>query len=136
MSFRERRPWDAVTVSRFRAAADVFANAIAGKQADEMLHRAYDEIQFLKEQLEVENSYLRQEIKLEHSHTGVVGNSAAIRGVLKKAEQVAGTDSTVLILGETGTGKELIARTIHEMSQRSRRSMVKTNCARAPGDDH
>ena len=130
--FRERRPWDALTVSQFRAVADVFANALARKQADEMLHRAYDEIRFLKEQLEVENNYLRQEIKLEYSHAGVVGRSAAMRGVLKKAEQVAGTDSTVLILGETGTGKELIARTIHEMSQRSRRSMVKTNCGALP----
>lgn len=130
--FRERRPWDALTVSQFRAVADVFANALSRKQADEVLHRAYDEIRFLKEQLERENNYLRQEIKLEYSHTGVVGNSAAMRGVLKKAEQVAATDSTVLILGETGTGKELIARTIHEMSKRSRRSMVKTNCAALP----
>ncbi len=132
VSFRERRLSDAETIMRFRAAADVFANAIARKRADETLHRAYAEIHFLKEQLEVENSYLREEIKLEHSHTGVVGNSAAIRGVLKKAEQVAGTDSSVLILGETGTGKELIARTVHEMSRRSRRSMVKTNCAALP----
>ena len=126
------QPWDAVTVSRFQAAADVFASALARKQTDEHLHRAYAEIQLLKEQLEKENSYLRQEIKLEYSHNGVVGNSAAIRGVLKKTEQVAGTDSAVLILGETGTGKELIARTIHEMSRRSKRAMVKTNCAALP----
>jgi formate hydrogenlyase transcriptional activator len=132
ISFRERQPWDALTVRQFQAAADVFANALTRKQADEMLHRAYAEIRLLKEQLEVENSYLRQEIKLEYSHAGVVGNSAAMRGVLKKAEQVAGTDSTVLILGETGTGKELIARTIHEMSPRHQRSMVKTNCAALP----
>lgn len=131
-SLRDQQPWDAVTVSRFHAAADVFANALIRKHADEDLHRAYAEIQLLKEQLEEENSYLRQEIKLEYSHNGVVGNSAAIRGVLKKAEQVAGTDSTALILGETGTGKELIARTIHEMSKRSRKSMVKTNCAALP----
>ena len=126
------QPWDAVTVSRFQAAADVFASALARKQTDEHLQRAYAEIQLLKEQLEKENSYLRQEIKLEYSHNGVVGNSAAIRGVLKKTEQVAGTDSAVLILGETGTGKELIARTIHEMSGRSKRAMVKTNCAALP----
>jgi len=130
--FQERRSWDTLTIAQFHAAADVFANALSRKHTDEMLHRAYDEIRLLKEQLEMENSYLRQEIKLEYSHTGVVGNSAAMRDVLRKAEQVAGTDSTVLVLGETGTGKELIARTIHEMSQRSRRSMVKTNCAALP----
>ena len=131
-SLQDKQPWDAVTVSRFHTASDVFANAIVRKQADEHLHRAYAEIRLLKDQLEVENSYLREEIKLEHNHTGVVGNSAAIRGVLKKAEQVAGTDSAVLILGETGTGKELIARTVHEMSGRSKRPMVKTNCAALP----
>jgi formate hydrogenlyase transcriptional activator len=131
-SFHSHPSWDSVTVSEFQAAADVFANAIARKQADEHLRRAYAENQTLKDKLEVENSYLRQEIKLECTHKGVVGNSAAIRGVLKTAEQVAGTDSTVLILGETGTGKELIARTIHEMSKRSKRSMVKTNCAALP----
>jgi formate hydrogenlyase transcriptional activator len=126
------RPWDAVTVARFQAAADIFANALTRKRADEESHRAQIEILALKEKLEIENSYLRQEIKLEHSHHTVVGNSAAIRGVLKKAEQVAGTDSTVLILGETGTGKELIARTIHEMSMRGKRPLVKTNCASLP----
>jgi formate hydrogenlyase transcriptional activator len=131
-SFCEREPWNDSTVSQFQTAADVFANALTRKQADEMLHRAYTEIQSLKEQLERENSYLRQEINLEYSHVGVVGNSAAMCDVLKKAEQVAGTDSTVLILGETGTGKELIARTIHEMSKRNKRSMVKTNCAALP----
>jgi formate hydrogenlyase transcriptional activator len=126
------RRWDGVTVARFQAAADVFANALTRKQADEESHRAQVEILALKEKLEEENSYLRHEIKLEHSHHTVVGNSAAIRGVLKKAEQVAGADSTVLILGETGTGKELIARTIHEMSRRGKRPLVKTNCASLP----
>jgi transcriptional regulator with GAF, ATPase, and Fis domain len=61
-----------------------------------------------------------------------VGESPAIRNVLKKAEQVAPTDATVLIMGETGTGKELMARTIHEMSRRKKRPMVKTNCAALP----
>lgn len=131
-SFLEPRAWDEVSVSRFQAAADVFANALARKQSDERLQTAYMEIQRLREELERENRYLRAEIELDQIHDSVVGNSAAIRGVLKKAEQVAPTDSTVLVLGETGTGKELIARTIHEMSARSKRPMVKTNCAALP----
>jgi formate hydrogenlyase transcriptional activator len=131
-SMRDPQQWDAMKIARLQAMAEVFANALARKQADEELHRAYSEIQRLKEQLESENTYLRQEIKLEYSHKIVVGESPVIRAVLKKAEQVAGTDSTVLIVGETGTGKELIARTIHEMSERKRRTMVKTNCAALP----
>ncbi len=131
-SMRDPRRWDVAKLSKLQAMAEVFANALARKQADEELNRAYAEIQQLKEQLESENTYLRQEIKLEYSHKIVVGESPAIRAVLKKTEQVAGTDSTVLIVGETGTGKELIARTIHEMSGRKNRTMVKTNCAALP----
>jgi formate hydrogenlyase transcriptional activator len=131
-SFRMHQKWDPVQISRFQAAAEVFANALARKQANENLQSAYAEIRGLKEQLEKENIYLRQEIALEHRHHKVIGKSSAIREVLKKAEQVARTDSTVLVLGETGTGKELIARTIHEMSGRSKRALVKTNCAALP----
>ena len=131
-SFRATQQWNDVKISRLHAIGEVFANALMRKQADEKLQTAYAEIQQLKEQVEQENSYLRQEIKLEYGHHIVVGNSAAMRAVLRKAEQVAGTDSTVLVLGETGTGKELVARTIHEMSQRSKRTMVKTNCAALP----
>jgi transcriptional regulator with GAF, ATPase, and Fis domain len=86
----------------------------------------------LNERLEQENVYLREEIKLEHSHIAIIGQSPAIRGVLKKVEQVAATDSAVLLLGETGTGKELMARTIHELSRRNDRPMVKVNCAAMP----
>src|SRR5918999_2785046 len=67
-----------------------------------------------------------------HSFEGIAGTSAAIRGVLNQVEIVAPTDSTVLILGETGTGKELIARAIHNLSQRRERALVKVNCAAIP----
>ena len=131
-TFREYCHWDDSIVSFVQNAADIFANALSRKKADEELQNALTQICELKEKLEKENVCLREEITLEHSHTAVVGNSAAIRGVLKKAEQVALTDSAVLILGETGTGKELIAHTIHEMSSRKLRPMVKINCAALP----
>lgn len=73
-----------------------------------------------------------QEPKLNHKHPNVIGNSARIRVVLRQAEKVAATNSTVLILGETGTGKELVAQTIHELSGRKGRPMIKTNCAALP----
>ena len=131
-SLRKHQTWDAIMISRFQQAGNVFANALARKHAHERLQAAYTKISELKERLEQQNVYLRGEIKLEHSHTAVIGQSAVIRGVLKKAEQVAPTDSAVLIFGETGTGKELIARTIHELSSRKARPMVKVNCAAMP----
>ena len=75
-AFANTSKWDDATISRFQAMADVFANALARKEADEKLQTAYAEIQQLKEQLEQENSYLRQEIKLEYGHKIVVGKSA------------------------------------------------------------
>jgi formate hydrogenlyase transcriptional activator len=85
-----------------------------------------------RDSLERENVYLRGEVKLDHNHREVIGDSESIRRVLQQAEQVAPTDSTVLLLGETGTGKELIAQTIHELSRRKGRLMVKVNCAALP----
>ncbi len=79
-----------------------------------------------------ENVYLREEFNLLHSHEDIVGNSEAIKTVLKQIEQVASTDSTVLIQGETGTGKELVANAIHGLSSRKARLMIKVNCAALP----
>jgi len=95
---------------------------------------AYTQIAQLKAQLEEENVYLRDEIKTEHDFSNLVGESRAMQQVRKAIEQVATTDSTVLILGETGTGKELVARAIHELSPRRKHLLVKVNCAAlAPG---
>ena len=93
---------------------------------------AYLQNRELEAQVALENPYLREETPLKYSRGAVVGNSAAIGVVLKNAEQVACTDSAVLLLGETGTGKELIANTIHELSRRRSYPMVKTNCSALP----
>jgi len=102
------------------------------KQAEAELQLAFDEIRSLKEQLEAENIYLREEIRMAHLHGDIVGQSKAIISVMAQAEQVAGTDSTALIMGETGTGKGLLARAIHNMSLRKDHPLVVVNCAAMP----
>ena len=91
--------------------------------------KAYEEIRALHAKLEKENVYLREEIRSEHNFREIVGSSAKLREVLENVERVAPLDSTVLIYGETGTGKELIARAIHDCSNRKNRPLVKLNCS-------
>ena len=91
--------------------------------------KAYEEIAGLKARLEKENVYLQEEIRTEHNFGEIIGNSPALMAVLRQVEQVAPTDSTVLIYGETGTGKELIARAIHDRSARKDRALVRVNCS-------
>src|SRR6267154_181304 len=93
---------------------------------------AFGEIRELKEQLSKEKLYLEDEIRTEMNFAQIVGKSASLRRVLKQVETVAPTDSTVLIYGETGTGKELIARAIHDLSPRRSKPFVKLNCAAIP----
>jgi formate hydrogenlyase transcriptional activator len=100
--------------------------------AKEQLQERFQEIEQLEQRLEKENIYLQEEIKLLVEHTEIVGQSKGMRKVLAQAEQVAQTDSTVLLLGETGTGKELLARSIHGMSSRKDRPLVTVNCASLP----
>lgn len=99
------------------------------KQAETDLQQAMEEVSQLKNKLEEENIYLQEEIKLAHNFDEIVGRSDATKYVLFKIEQVAPTDSTVLITGETGTGKELVARAIHSASPRKERPLVRINCA-------
>ena len=93
---------------------------------------AFDRIEELKEKLEKEKVYLEEEIRTDNNFEEIVGESAALRRVLKDVETVAPTDSTVLIHGETGTGKELIARALHQLSPSRQRTFVKLNCAAIP----
>lgn len=90
------------------------------------------EIKRLKDQLEAERAYLQDEIKLEYNFENIIGQSDGLKYVLYKVEQIAGSNTTVLVLGETGTGKELVARAIHGLSLRKKRALVKVNCATLP----
>jgi formate hydrogenlyase transcriptional activator len=94
--------------------------------------RAYEEIANLKARLEQENLYLQEEIRTQHNFEEIIGQSPAITKVLKAVETVAPTDATVLLLGETGTGKEMIARALHNLSPRKDRALVRVNCAALP----
>ncbi len=92
------------------------------------------EIKKLKDQLEAERAYLQEEIRLEYNHENIIGKSDALNYVLYKVEQIADTDANVLVLGETGTGKELVARAIHGLSKHKKRALVKVNCATLPSN--
>ncbi|HKO45320.1 MAG TPA: PAS domain S-box protein [Pyrinomonadaceae bacterium] len=99
------------------------------KESEVALHKAHEELNQLKNKLEAENIYLHQELQLDQTFGDIVGRSEAIKNVLFKVKQVGPTDSTVLITGETGTGKELVARAIHATSSRKDQSLIKVNCA-------
>jgi formate hydrogenlyase transcriptional activator len=98
------------------------------------LRTALSEIKTMKDQLEAENIYFRQEIKMQHQFGHILGQSDGLKYVLYRAEQVAPTNTTVLILGETGTGKELIAAAIHNLSPRKDRPLITVNCAALPAN--
>lgn len=102
------------------------------KNAEAALLKTHEEVKQLKDQLQAENVYLQEEIKLEHNFDEIISISGSFKKVLRNVEQVASTDATVLILGETGTGKELIARALHTISPRKDRPLVKVNCAALP----
>ncbi len=118
--------------SQLVGAVVVFRDMTERKRAEKDLRLALAEVRRLKDQLEAENVYLQEEIKLNQNFEEILGRSAPLRKVLHQVEQVASTDATVLILGETGTGKELFARSIHDLSQRKERPLVKVNCAALP----
>jgi transcriptional regulator with GAF, ATPase, and Fis domain len=117
-SVKSERVWPEELFPRLQLLGEIFVNAL--------------EIRELKQRLERENIYLKEEVRLLGEHTDIVGQSVAMKKVLTHAEQVAQTDTTVLLLGETGTGKELLARAIHSMSSRKDRPLVTVNCASLP----
>jgi len=98
------------------------------------LQQALAQVEQLKAQLQAENTYLREEIHLDHNFDDIISRGNTLKSVLMQVEQVAPTDASVLILGESGTGKELLARSVHSRSRRSPRPLVKVNCASLPSN--
>jgi PAS domain S-box-containing protein len=123
-----RRDASGRTVKSYGVIRDITAR----KRAEEALRRSHEEIERLKDRLQAESDYLKAEIRVVLDQSEIIGESRAIKQVLRMAAQVAATDSSVLICGETGTGKELIAQAIHRQSARAGHVLVKVNCAALP----
>jgi PAS domain S-box-containing protein len=119
---------------KLAGAVVTFRDITQRQQAEQALRAALAEVERLKDQLQAENVYLQEEIRLEHNFDNIISTSESFKMVLRSVEQVAATDATVLILGETGTGKELIARALHTLSPRKERPLVKVNCAALPAN--
>ncbi len=110
----------------------VFRDITERKLAEQKLKSALSEIKQLQNRLQAENIYLQEQVNLKHNFADILGQSQPLKAVLHQVEQAAPTETTVLIQGETGTGKELIARALHNLSLRKERTLVKVNCAALP----
>ena len=124
---REKRPWSDQNIAELKLISQNLANAYARCQATE-------EIEQLKNELLAENIYLREEVRAAHGFDEIIGEDTELRRCLQAVEKVAPTEVTVLILGETGTGKELIARALHNLSDRRDGPMVSVNCPALPAE--
>jgi formate hydrogenlyase transcriptional activator len=124
--------WPEDTVDCLAAVGSVLFNAFNRQRSDLALDKAFSEIEHLKNRLLLENQTLREKIGDLHPDEELIGKSHVFRAAIYQAEQVAPLDSTVLLLGETGTGKGLMARRIHEKSKRSKNLMVTVNCSALP----
>jgi transcriptional regulator with GAF, ATPase, and Fis domain len=129
---RAERAWSPETIHRLCVIGSAFGNVLTRRRSDEAIAAALQEVKRLSGRLEAENVYLRREVQDRLGAGLVVGQSDAIRRVLDQVQHVAATDSTVLLLGETGTGKELFATQIHDLSGRRGQPMVRVNCSAIP----
>ncbi len=123
--------WTCTPIKRgdqVQGAVLAFRDITQRKRQEHALREAMAEVERLRDRLQAENAYLQAEVKNEGRFDGIVGDSAALRTVLDQIDQVAPTNSTVLIVGESGTGKEALARAIHELSPRRDRPLIKVNC--------
>jgi len=123
------KPYEISILKTFavRAAAE-----LERKRSEEVLRQAFLEVERLKNKLHAEKIYLQEEIQAQYNYEEIVGSSHAMQVVFKNIERVAKTDSTVLITGETGTGKELVARAVHHVSNRRESALIVVNCAALP----
>ncbi len=129
---REQKDWTDQDVQDLTVFAELFANYVLRLKSRIELKETMKQLEQATDRLEAENVYLRQEIELTHGFDDIVGQSDAVLRSLQLVEQVAPTRTPVLVHGETGTGKELVARAIHELSDRCDRPLVKVNCAALP----
>jgi transcriptional regulator with GAF, ATPase, and Fis domain len=131
-SFASELTWKPADVQRLRLVAEAIPNATERARVEKELRVALAEVERLSERLQLENVYLQEEITAAMGFDEIVGESPALRHVLTQVEHVAETDASVLLLGETGTGKELLARALHEHSDRKQRPLVRVNLAALP----
>ena len=124
--------WPEDIIERCKTLGQIMLSAVSRREAELELEVKYRDIKRLKNRLEQENIHLQEEIKIQLDHDEIVGDSHLIKSLLSQADKVAVQDTAVLILGETGTGKGLIARSIHKTSQRKKRPLITVNCAALP----
>ncbi len=124
--------WPKNIVEQSKSIGNIILSAMRRREAEIELQNSYDEIKQLKDQLETDNIYLQDEIKLNHNFEEIIGESKDLQYALHRVEKISPSNTTVLILGETGTGKELVARAIHNASPLKNRTVIKVNCAVLP----
>ena len=129
---RIQRRWSQPLVDRLQLLAEILGAALHRMRPETVRRSGVDVIEQLNTRLEADNAYLKEEIKSYHDFDEIVGESATLRLALTRLAQVAPTNSSVLLLGETGTGKELFARAMHDRSRRHARPLVRVNCAALP----
>jgi transcriptional regulator with GAF, ATPase, and Fis domain len=128
-SMREERTWPPLLLDRLCSVAHMVAGVLTHRQTDQQLRTALAEVRELREGLERENTYLREQARSTAGAPRLVGQASSMQRLLSLVERVAPTDAPVLIIGETGVGKELVAEEIHARSARAERTLVKVNCA-------